>query len=187
MSASLVVADAGLVLSSASPYRPGQDVVDGRGRRWVRRVIRRLISARLRWMSWVPPAPPSSWAIPPAAGWPSRSHSACETSAAGRPTGWCSLLRGWTSRWGIRLLRHRARDPLLAAEPRRFAGTLWADDLDLADPLVSPVNGRMAGLPRTTVFIGGPGRSSRGNSWLPRSRHGRRCRGCSHTSRPAPS
>ncbi|WP_329392805.1 alpha/beta hydrolase [Streptomyces lydicus] len=46
------------------------------------------------------------------------------------------------------------RDPLLAAEPLRFAGALWAGDLDPADPLVSPVNGEMAGLPPTTVFIG---------------------------------
>ncbi|MFH8573973.1 alpha/beta hydrolase fold domain-containing protein [Streptomyces sp. NPDC017993] len=45
-------------------------------------------------------------------------------------------------------------DPLLAAEPLRFAGALWAGGLDPADPVVSPVNGEMSGLPRTTVFIG---------------------------------
>ncbi|PGH52060.1 alpha/beta hydrolase fold domain-containing protein [Streptomyces sp. Ru87] len=45
-------------------------------------------------------------------------------------------------------------DPMLAVEPLRFAGALWADGLAPGDPMVSPVNGGTAGLPRTTVLIG---------------------------------
>jgi hypothetical protein len=57
VSASLVVTQPRLMLPSAAPCRPVQDVVDrgGAGRRSVSRVIRRLISARLRWMSWEDP------------------------------------------------------------------------------------------------------------------------------------
>lgn len=63
--------------------------------------------------------------------------------------------RGWTLRWGIGLLRRSSRTILCSRRsPCGSPGALWADDLDLADPLVGPVNGRMAGLPHTTVFIG---------------------------------
>ncbi|GAA3722103.1 alpha/beta hydrolase fold domain-containing protein [Spinactinospora alkalitolerans] len=46
------------------------------------------------------------------------------------------------------------RDPELSSPALRFAGGLWAHDLDPDDPVVSPINGTMAGLPPTTVFIG---------------------------------
>ncbi|MFC4561345.1 alpha/beta hydrolase fold domain-containing protein [Nocardiopsis mangrovi] len=46
------------------------------------------------------------------------------------------------------------RDPELSRAGLRFAGDLWAGDLDPAHPLASPINGRMDGLPPCTVFIG---------------------------------
>ncbi|MFC3997377.1 alpha/beta hydrolase fold domain-containing protein [Nocardiopsis sediminis] len=45
-------------------------------------------------------------------------------------------------------------DPELSRGALRFAGNLWAGNLDPADPLASPLNGRMEGLPPCTVFIG---------------------------------
>lgn len=51
MSASFVVAVAGLVLSSAAPCDQWRMWSAGVGRRSVRRAIRRLISPRLKWMS----------------------------------------------------------------------------------------------------------------------------------------
>ncbi|MER7394729.1 alpha/beta hydrolase fold domain-containing protein [Streptomyces sp. NPDC000151] len=45
-------------------------------------------------------------------------------------------------------------DPMLATEALRYCGALWAGELELADPWVSPLNGDLAGLPRTTVFAG---------------------------------
>lgn len=46
------------------------------------------------------------------------------------------------------------RDPMLAVPGLREAGRLWAGALDPADPLASPLNGEMAGLPPVTVFTG---------------------------------
>lgn len=46
------------------------------------------------------------------------------------------------------------RDPMLAVEPLRYTGALWAGDLAPSDPAVSPLNGRMDGLPATEVYIG---------------------------------
>ncbi|POX42277.1 lipase [Streptomyces sp. Ru73] len=45
-------------------------------------------------------------------------------------------------------------DPMLGVEALRYCGSLWAGELDLAHPWVSPVRGSLAGLPRTTVFAG---------------------------------
>ncbi|WP_368396659.1 alpha/beta hydrolase fold domain-containing protein [Streptomyces sclerotialus] len=45
-------------------------------------------------------------------------------------------------------------DPMLATEALRYCGSLWAGDLELAHPWVSPLNGSLADLPRTTVFAG---------------------------------
>jgi len=48
-------------------------------------------------------------------------------------------------------------DPIFAgigSDLKKF-GQLWAGDLDLTDPLVSPLYGSLAGLPPTTVYAGG--------------------------------
>ncbi|GAB3473811.1 alpha/beta hydrolase fold domain-containing protein [Nocardiopsis coralliicola] len=45
-------------------------------------------------------------------------------------------------------------DPELSRAGLRLAGRLWAGALDPADPLASPINGDLAGLPPATVFIG---------------------------------
>ncbi|PSK87490.1 acetyl esterase/lipase [Murinocardiopsis flavida] len=45
-------------------------------------------------------------------------------------------------------------DPELSRAGLRLAGRLWAGGLDPADPLASPINGDLAGLPPATVFIG---------------------------------
>jgi triacylglycerol lipase len=49
-------------------------------------------------------------------------------------------------------------DPVLSATPTLLAvlenSRLWADDLDLTDPLVSPLYGSLAGLPPTAVYAG---------------------------------
>jgi acetyl esterase/lipase len=45
-------------------------------------------------------------------------------------------------------------DPVLRAVSLRDAGRLWAGDLSLTDPLVSPVYGSLAGLPPTAVYCG---------------------------------
>lgn len=45
-------------------------------------------------------------------------------------------------------------DPMLAVAGLREAGRLWAGELDPADPLATPLNGELAGLPPVTVFTG---------------------------------
>ena len=49
-------------------------------------------------------------------------------------------------------------DPTLSATPTLLtvlkSGALWADGLDLTDPLVSPLYGSLAGLPPTAVYAG---------------------------------
>jgi len=46
------------------------------------------------------------------------------------------------------------RDPLLSIDRLVEAGRMWAGTLDPADPLVSPINGDLAGLPATAVYSG---------------------------------
>ena len=45
-------------------------------------------------------------------------------------------------------------DPILRTASLRKAGQQWAGDLSLTDPLVSPINGSLAGLPPTAVYCG---------------------------------
>lgn len=45
-------------------------------------------------------------------------------------------------------------DPILNADDSRRNGALWAGDLPITDPLVSPIYGSMEGLPPTTVYAG---------------------------------
>jgi acetyl esterase/lipase len=45
-------------------------------------------------------------------------------------------------------------DPMLAESGLRAAGRWWARDRDPSDPLISPVNAALAGLPPIDVFIG---------------------------------
>jgi acetyl esterase/lipase len=45
-------------------------------------------------------------------------------------------------------------DPILNAADLRNDGVLWAGDLSPTDPLVSPLNGSLAGLPPTYVYSG---------------------------------
>lgn len=47
-----------------------------------------------------------------------------------------------------------ASDPMLAESGLRAAGRWWAGDRDPSDPLVSPVEAGVEGLPATDVFIG---------------------------------
>lgn len=47
-----------------------------------------------------------------------------------------------------------SNDPMLAESGLRAAGRWWAGPRDLADPLVSPVRGRLEGLPGIDVLIG---------------------------------
>jgi acetyl esterase/lipase len=47
-----------------------------------------------------------------------------------------------------------ATDPMLAETGLRAAGRWWAGAGDPSDPLVSPVNARLTGLPPIDVFIG---------------------------------
>jgi acetyl esterase/lipase len=46
------------------------------------------------------------------------------------------------------------RDPWLVAAGLREAGRAWCGDLPTDDPRVSPIRGRLDGLPPTTVYIG---------------------------------
>jgi acetyl esterase/lipase len=45
-------------------------------------------------------------------------------------------------------------DPVLRIASLRRAGQLWAGDLALTDPMVSPVYGSLTGLPPTAVYCG---------------------------------
>jgi triacylglycerol lipase len=45
-------------------------------------------------------------------------------------------------------------DPVLNVAALRKKFALWAADLELADPLVSPLHGSLRGLPRTAVYAG---------------------------------
>jgi triacylglycerol lipase len=45
-------------------------------------------------------------------------------------------------------------DPLLDVASLRKDGLLWAGNLDPADPLVSPINGSLSGLPPTYIYSG---------------------------------
>ena len=45
-------------------------------------------------------------------------------------------------------------DPLLDPEASRRNGQLWAGNLDIKDPVVSPLYGSLEGLPPTTVYAG---------------------------------
>lgn len=47
-----------------------------------------------------------------------------------------------------------SKDPMLSRSELTEAGAMYAGALDPADPLASPVNGRMAGLPPITLFCG---------------------------------
>ncbi|MES2149164.1 MAG: alpha/beta fold hydrolase [Pseudomonadota bacterium] len=47
-----------------------------------------------------------------------------------------------------------ARDPILDIPGSREAGRLYAGDLDIAHPYVSPLNGKFWGLPPMTIFSG---------------------------------
>ncbi|WP_235980133.1 alpha/beta hydrolase fold domain-containing protein [Streptomyces albidus (ex Kaewkla and Franco 2022)] len=50
--------------------------------------------------------------------------------------------------------RVQPRDPMLSTESLRYTGALWADERELSDAAVSPINGTMTGLPPTTVYVG---------------------------------
>jgi monoterpene epsilon-lactone hydrolase len=45
-------------------------------------------------------------------------------------------------------------DPMIAPAGLAEAGRLWAGDLDVRDPLVSPLFGDLAGLPQTLITVG---------------------------------
>jgi triacylglycerol lipase len=45
-------------------------------------------------------------------------------------------------------------DPLLLFEPSEAIGKEWAGNLPLSDPLVTPLNGSLSGLPQTYVYSG---------------------------------
>jgi triacylglycerol lipase len=45
-------------------------------------------------------------------------------------------------------------DPVLSADVLKANFALWAADLDLADPLLSPLHGSLSGLPPTAVYAG---------------------------------
>ena len=47
---------------------------------------------------------------------------------------------------------HEKKDPVLDAEMLRRLGVLWADDLDTADPVVSPLYGDLTGLGKIHFF-----------------------------------
>lgn len=49
----------------------------------------------------------------------------------------------------------QSRDHMLARPGMVEAGRLWAGNLDLTDPLVSPLRGDLAGLPPMTVLASG--------------------------------
>lgn len=46
------------------------------------------------------------------------------------------------------------QDPLLPVGPAQQIGKVWAGNLDVNDPLVSPLNGSLSGLPPTYVYSG---------------------------------
>ncbi|MBV2363999.1 alpha/beta hydrolase [Streptomonospora nanhaiensis] len=45
-------------------------------------------------------------------------------------------------------------DPELSRPALRFAGRVWAHHLPLDDPAVSPINGKLAGLPPVSLYSG---------------------------------
>jgi epsilon-lactone hydrolase len=45
-------------------------------------------------------------------------------------------------------------DPMLAVEPLRWTGALWAGELAPSHPAVSPLNGGVTGLPPIEVYVG---------------------------------
>ena len=47
------------------------------------------------------------------------------------------------------------KDPWLSVEGTQMAGKYWAGDLDVKNPLISPIYGSMEGLPQISVFVGG--------------------------------
>ena len=50
--------------------------------------------------------------------------------------------------------RYQRVEPLISAASERIWGRLWAQDLDLHDPLVSPMFGNMSGLGKVMLFSG---------------------------------
>jgi triacylglycerol lipase len=46
------------------------------------------------------------------------------------------------------------QDPLLPLGPAQILGKVWAGNLPVSDPMVSPLNGSLSGLPPTTVYSG---------------------------------
>lgn len=46
------------------------------------------------------------------------------------------------------------QDPLLPSQGAQVLGQVWAGDLPVSDPMVSPLNGSLKGLPPTTVYSG---------------------------------
>ncbi|KQY59801.1 hypothetical protein ASD11_09735 [Aeromicrobium sp. Root495] len=64
----------------------------------------------------------------------------------------CPWLDATLDEAGVRGLE--ATDPMLAESGLRAAGRWWAGERDPADPVVSPVNGSLDGLPPVDVLIG---------------------------------
>lgn len=65
------------------------------------------------------------------------------------------LLAPWVDVGLVHPRLDRGPDPALDVPGLRYAGRLWAGDLDVADPRVSPGFADLAGLPPTTVVVGG--------------------------------
>lgn len=49
---------------------------------------------------------------------------------------------------------YEATDPMVGFERVKVMGRSWAKDLDVKDPLVSPIFGDVSGMPRTLIFLG---------------------------------
>ena len=52
------------------------------------------------------------------------------------------------------LEHYQKLDPFISVSNEKIWGKLWAGDLDVCDPKVSPSFGNLEGLPPTTLYVG---------------------------------
>ena len=54
----------------------------------------------------------------------------------------------------LRLKDYDAREPRLSMNELRTCAKLWAGEKDVHDPIISPINGPLEGLPKISVYVG---------------------------------
>ena len=53
-----------------------------------------------------------------------------------------------------KLAEYDKNEPMLSIKEIPICGKLWAGDKDVHDPIISPINGPLEGLPKISVYVG---------------------------------